>query len=112
VQYGPPGVLDCPSSYPNKHVFYSGLAPECAPCACDAPTDSACTGSIELYQDGSCGAPLGAAVSIDGTGPVCVDVPPGSALGSKSATKAFYNPGSCKASGGAPAGAIFCCIPQ
>lgn len=110
--FGNPAYWNCPPSYPDKSVFYYGIDPECAPCACDAPTGSTCTGSIELYQDGSCSTPLGASISIDATGPVCVDVPPGSALGSKSATKAFYQPGSCKPSGGAPQGTIFCCIPQ
>jgi hypothetical protein len=109
---GDPAAWKCPSSYTEKSVFYSGDAPECAPCTCAAPTGSTCTGSIELYQDGSCSTPLGASISIDATGPVCVDVPPGSAVGSKSATKAFYQPGSCKPSGGTPEGKIFCCIAQ
>ena len=110
--FGDPSAWKCPLAYPEKSVFYAGDAPACAPCACDAPTGSTCTGSIELYQDGSCSTPLGASIPVDATGPVCVNVPPGSALGSKSASKAFYQPGTCKPSGGAPQGTIFCCIPQ
>jgi hypothetical protein len=68
-------------------------------------------GTIQLYQDGLCNTPLAASISIDATGPVCIDVPPGSALGSKSATTAFYQPGSCKPSGGAPDATVFCCQP-
>jgi hypothetical protein len=103
---------ECPASYPERSIFYDRDVPTCAPCACDFPTGSTCTGSIELYQDGSCSTPLGTSISINATDPVCVDVPPGSGLGSKSATSVFYQPGSCTPSGGTPEGKIFCCVPQ
>lgn len=109
--FGDPAVRKCPPIYTKKSVFYDGLAPKCAPCACDTPTGSTCTGVVELFQDGSCGAPLGAPISIDATGPACVDVAPGSALGSKTAIAFSYQPGSCKPSGGAPEATVFCCIP-
>jgi hypothetical protein len=103
-------ALDCPPSYPERSIFYHMSEPACAPCACDVPT-STCVGSIELFQDGSCSTPLGDSISIDAKGPVCVDVPPGSALGSKVASKGFYTAGTCKPSGGAPEGTVFCCQP-
>ena len=106
-----PALLKCPPAYPERSVFYADLAPKCAPCACDAPTESTCTGEVTLYQNGTCGAPLGAPVSIDATGPACVDVPPGSALGSKAASKPIYTPGSCKPSGGVTKATVYCCIP-
>jgi hypothetical protein len=103
--------LPCPSSYPNQSIFYQDLLPVCTPCTCAAPTGSTCTGSISIFQNGMCGAPLGAPASIDATGPTCVDVPPGSALGGKTASAPSYTAGSCKPSGGAPRGAVICCRP-
>jgi hypothetical protein len=109
--FGNATAFSCPPTYPDKSIFYDDGAPQCAPCACDAPTESTCTGSIQLFSDASCGAPLGASIPLDASGPKCVDVPPGSALGSKSASKAFYKPGSCHPSGGTPYGTAVCCMP-
>ena len=108
---GKAAVWDCPPSYPEKSVFYFDRIPKCAPCACDVPTGSTCTGEVELFQDGMCGTPLGTSVSIDASGPKCIDVPPGSALGSKTASNPSYTAGSCKPSGGTPEGTVFCCRP-
>ncbi|MFS8069613.1 MAG: hypothetical protein ACMG6S_24880, partial [Byssovorax sp.] len=85
-------LLSCPSSYPDKSVFYHEMVDKriCTPCTCGAPKDSTCTGSIGLFSDATCGAPL-AIVSIDATGPACYDIKPdGSALGSKSASEPKY----------------------
>ncbi|MFS8065250.1 MAG: hypothetical protein ACMG6S_02640 [Byssovorax sp.] len=99
--------LECPAAYPNKSFFYQLFAPMCSPCACESP----CTRRIDLYQDGSCGTSLGPRISIDATSPGCVDVPPGSALGSMSVSESFYKGGTCTPSGGAPEGRVFCCMP-
>jgi hypothetical protein len=109
--FGKPAELKCPPSYPDQNVFYDSDTPRCAPCACEAPTGNGCTGDLKLFQDGSCNTPLGASIPLDGKGPVCVDVPAGSAVGSKKATVSGYQPGSCKPSGGVPEGAIICCQP-
>lgn len=108
---GDPAKIKCPATYSNKSVFYKPFAPTCAPCACDTPTQAPCVGTLDIFQDGSCNTPLGPSITIDSTGSVCVDVPPGSALGSKKASTAFYQPGSCEPSGGAPEGTVFCCMP-
>ena len=97
------GIRPCPSSYPEKSVFYEEFVDKrtCTPCMCDAPKDSACTGSIGLFSDATCGAPLvGSTVLIDAEGPKCYDVPKGSALGSKSASEPKYRPGTCPVVGG------------
>ncbi|MEO5731449.1 MAG: hypothetical protein ABIV93_30925 [Byssovorax sp.] len=106
-----PALNECPPGYPERSVFYPGPAPKCAPCGCAAPTGSTCTGEIKLYQDGTCNTPLAPPVSVDATGPVCVNVPPGSALGSKAASKPSYTPGSCEPIVGVTEGTVFCCIP-
>jgi hypothetical protein len=111
IQRGYPPVLPCPPNYPDKRIFYDGAAPYCAPCACRAPTGNTCAGSIALFEDGVCGSALGAAVSLDASGPTCIDVPPGSALGSKIASDPIFKPGSCTPTGGAPEGMMICCQP-
>jgi hypothetical protein len=111
LQYGTPGTVNCPTNYPEKSVFYSSPVPSCSPCTCGIPTAGSCAGSISISQDDACGAPLLPKVSIDLKGPTCVDLPPGSGLGSKLASKPSYVGGYCQPSAAAPEGTIFCCLP-
>jgi hypothetical protein len=108
---GDPATLDCPPGYPNKSFYYADDAPKCSPCACDRPSEALCETPFELFQDGSCTTPLVPSITINSKGSVCVDVPPGSALGSKQANTPLYNPSHCNPSGGAPEGTVFCCMP-
>ena len=103
--------LDCPSGYPDKSIFYDDPVPYCSPCACGIPDGGFCTGSISLFQDGACGAQPLHVVDVDAKGPTCADVPPGSALGSKTASDPSYSGGYCTPSGGAPSVTVICCIP-
>jgi hypothetical protein len=116
-----PGDVDCPASSPyvDRHVFYGGIDDTrgCTPCTCGAPTGSTCTGSIAIYSDAACSAQVFADL-ITSSGPSCIDVPAGSALGSKKAGPATYAPGACAANGGEPVGSAvpsqpvtFCCLP-
>jgi hypothetical protein len=103
TQKGDPAKIKCPASYPDRSVFYEdifdGIA--CSECKCDDPTGGTCTGSIGLFSDGACGAPLvGPTLSIDAKGPKCYDLPQGSALGSKSASQPIFTAGACAATGG------------
>ena len=104
VQEGNPAVLHCPPIYPNKSVFYQNFVDTrfCTPCTCGTSETSTCVGSIGLFSDAACGAPLvGPIISVDATGPACVDIKPaGSALGSKSASVPTYTPGKCPVTGG------------
>lgn len=115
------GDLDCPSfsPYRDKHVFYEGLDDTrgCTPCTCGAPAGSTCSSLLSIYTDAACSALLDA-ITITSSTPQCHDLPPGSALGSKSAGPATYTPGACVPSGGEPVGAAtpsqpvtFCCLP-
>ncbi len=109
--------LSCPPTYPDRSVFYEGAVPTCTPCECTKPSGSTCSGSIGLFSDAACGVPLiGPTYMLDALGPKCVDVPLGSALGSKSSSIPIYSPGVCTASGGEPmiepspnAATVFCC---
>jgi hypothetical protein len=105
--------------YTERHVFYGDFddTRACSPCTCGAPSGSACSSTVSLYTDGACSSQVGS-LTVDATGPKCVDVPSGSALGSKSATPPSYTPGACAPGGGAPTGAAtptkaatYCCLP-
>lgn len=111
----------CPSfsPYKDKHVFYAGIDDTrgCADCACDAPAGGSCTATISIFTDGACST-LAYATTVDASNPSCHDLPPGTPLGSRSATAPAYTAGTCTPSGGAPTGAAtpiqpatYCCLP-
>jgi hypothetical protein len=114
------GDRACPEGWSDKHVFFDHVddSRTCSPCACSAPSGSACAGSISVFKDSDCSVPLPLTLSLDATGPSCHTVPPGSALGSKAAGPLTYTPGTCQPSGGEPIGSTtpaepstFCCRP-
>lgn len=87
------GDVSCPAGWPSKHLYYDHSA-LCA-CSCGAPTGESCTSTVTAYDDAACQNPLGsAAVSADQSA-ACVDVAPGSMLGSVSATPPVFKSGTC-----------------
>jgi hypothetical protein len=116
------GDNDCPvpvDAYTDKHVFYDSLQDTraCSRCTCGVASGSTCSSTVSIYTDGACSTPAYSA-TVDAMGPVCHDLPPGTPLGSKSATTPTYTPGSCQPDGGQPMGAAtptgaatLCCIP-
>ena len=107
---------------PRAASFLVALADtrSCTPCSCGDPEGDACTASISVFKDDACSEPIPLNVPLDSTFSQCINVPPGTALGSKSATLPAYLPGACQPSGGEPAGAVYaepataltlCCIP-
>jgi hypothetical protein len=104
-------LSDCPHAYPNRSVFYPNPTPSCSPCACDTPIGSYCSGSIVVSAGSTCSPPLLPAIPLNEEDAICADLPPGSALGSKSASAPSYHGGSCAPSGGKPLGTVFCCQP-
>ncbi len=116
VQYG---ERECPAAYPDRHVFYYGVADTraCTPCACGEPVGSTCTAQLSVFKDSACSG-LSGTYGIDASGPKCFDMLSGVALGSKLATAPAYAPGACQASGGEAIGdavpdepSTFCCLP-
>lgn len=105
-RWSDPADATCPAGYPDRRVFYDENP--CLPCKCDAPTGSDCVGLISVFGDGACSVPL-FSTQHDTTGPTCHDVPPGSALGSKTWTDTTYSPGTCAPSGGKLVNLVFCC---
>jgi hypothetical protein len=115
------GVIPCSdvSAYSEQHVFYEDFQDtrSCSDCTCGAPSGGSCSSDVSIYADGACSTST-ASVTVDSTGPTCVDVPSGAALGSKSASTPTHTPGSCSPGGGMPMGAAtpiqastFCCLP-
>jgi hypothetical protein len=100
--YPNPDEVKCSPDYPNRSVIYQDFVDQrtCAPCSCDAPDGGTCTGSISVFKDSTCKAPLFATLEINATDAPCVDVPPGSSIGSASASERSYMPGKCPVIGG------------
>jgi hypothetical protein len=119
------GDNDCPtgtvSPYTEKHVFYEGVEDTraCTACSCGPPSGSVCSAELFVYGDSACATVPSYAETVTSAGAECLDLAPGAALGSKSASAPTYTPGACQPSGGAPTGGItavvpstFCCIPK
>jgi hypothetical protein len=114
------GDVDCPliSPYSERHTFYKGVddTRSCTACTCGAPAGGSCSALISLYTDAACSV-LGAATMANTLSP-CLDVLPGSAMGSKAMGPSTYTPGTCAAIGGEPVGdavardpVTVCCLP-
>ncbi len=58
VQNRTQGKLDteCPSGYPNKHVYYEEIDYEaaCTPCDCSPPDNSLCVAQVTAYSGEAC----------------------------------------------------------
>ena len=114
------GDLACPETYSTRHVFFDSFTDTraCSPCGCGAPEGSTCTALVSAYGDSACSSLIGA-VTVDASGPACLDIlPSGAALGSKLAEEPHYVPGVCQASGGEGTGVALptnpvtiCCLP-
>jgi hypothetical protein len=114
--------VPCPApDYPERFVVYAAPVQDtrgCSPCTCGEPEGADCAAYVSIFTDSACGAPVGAATpTLDD--PACVDIPSGSALGSKSASLVVDKPGTCAPSGGefvgdvTPVGPMtLCCTPE
>lgn len=108
--------LECPPDYPNRHNFYNDLHDQrsCTDCTCAPPEGSQCSTMVTVYELAGCLEPAGSvAVKFDAQ---CLPLTDPLGLGSKSATPAHYEPGSCEPLGGEVAGTVeltgaatFCC---
>ncbi len=120
VCIGTNGDRTCPDEFSDRRVFYDHFDDSrmCSACACSTPSGGTCTGTISTFEDGDCSS-LITTLTITSTVPTfCVSVPPGIALGSKSAGPLTHVPGTCQASGGEAVGSAdpvepstFCCRP-
>lgn len=85
--------VPCPPGWPVKHLHYDES--ELCNCSCGKPVGEMCNTTVTVYEDGACTKPLGSTVVTAGKPSACIDLPPGSALGSKTATALTYTAGTC-----------------
>jgi hypothetical protein len=114
------GDVDCPEGWPDRRIFYKSVTDtrSCSPCACSDPAGATCVVKADVFGDSTCSSVRGTVVllsSVPEGG--CVDLPPGTALGSKKAEVLAYQAGACAHSGGDLIGAVtregpstFCCL--
>jgi hypothetical protein len=94
------GVFACPAmTFPDQFVVYDGYTDDrtCSDCTCGPPEGSACEGIASVYEDSACSQFAGAC-QVDASNTCCVDLLPGTALGSKQVTDLDYYPGTCQPS--------------
>ena len=99
------GDVACPPGYYSEpSVLYMGASDErdCEDCDCGAPQGAQCKTYLSVYEDSACSSPI--TQNMVSTATLCVDVTPGSALGSTDAWVVTDVPGSCTPSGGDPVG--------
>lgn len=88
------GDVDCPSTWPKKHLFFDNH--DTCKCSCGDPTGESCSTKLTVYSDSACSQPLGSVMLSSDQPQACLDLPPGSMLGSKSATPPVYQAGICE----------------
>jgi hypothetical protein len=86
------GDVPCTGPWTNKHLLFEDSA--ACECSCGPPANELCTATYTAYEDSSCSEALGSVPVTSNQSAMCVDVPAGSALGSKSASL-DYKPGIC-----------------
>jgi hypothetical protein len=100
----------CPDGWPTKHVVWTN--DQACACQCGAPVGDSCSATVTVYKDDKCSQPLGSVMVSSDQPKGCVDVPPGSAFGSKSSTPPLYQAGTCTPSAFAEGASVtFCCLP-
>lgn len=99
----------CPANYNDygpRRIYDDNPIDDrgCSACACGAPKNSICIGSLSVYADGSCMSEF-IKLPLSSIDPSCGTItPPGRAVGSKTINNLSYVPGTCAATGGEPIG--------
>jgi hypothetical protein len=107
---GAPGdVATCPDGWPTRHVIYTDDA-ECN-CSCGPVMGDECVSTLSVYSDSACTDLLAATMVTSNQTDVCINVPLGSPLGSKSSTLPVYMPGTCTPSLTKSQAQTLCCQP-
>jgi len=107
-----PGKQDaCPGNYTDLGPYWVYEdnpidSRGCSECACGAPKDGICTGSLSVYADSSCMSEF-VKLPLSSIDPSCGTItPPGRAVGSKTISNLSYLPGTCAVTGGEPIGTV------
>ncbi|MEZ4297015.1 MAG: hypothetical protein R3B70_18765 [Polyangiaceae bacterium] len=93
---------DCPAQYPAFFRMYFDHEDHrsCAPCTCSDPEGTECTALMSVFSDGGCKNLIGAITLSSAVGDGCMDLVPGTALGSKTGSLTLSKPGTCTPRGG------------
>jgi len=102
------GDVACPDGWPTKHLFFA--SDHACECSCGAAVGESCSVNVTVYADDTCSSPLGSVTATSALPAACLDVAPGSALGSKSAL-VTYQPGTCPPALAPPYPFTVCCLP-
>lgn len=103
------GDVACPADWPDKHLYYDEDA--LCHCSCGDPVGESCSTTVTVYADGACKTPLGSTEVSASKPAACIDVPPGSVFGSKSAKPPTYIAGTCAPKLEKSHPWTLCCIP-
>ena len=100
-------VIDCPAAWSDRHLYYDDDT--ACTCTCSTPTGDSCSSTVRLFSDGACSTEVGS-VPVSADAPSCGNVPPGSSIGSVSATPLMFTSGTCTPTLTKSAASTMCCL--
>ncbi len=94
---GKGGLSKCPPEYPERSIFMipSPMAAPARPVRAARRQEALAPDRFRSSPDGACSISIGSSLQIDAVKAPCVDLLPGAALGSKSASEPVFAPGQC-----------------
>jgi hypothetical protein len=100
----------CPPEYPNQTVLSGGVddGRACSACSCSAPSGRSCSGTMSVYEGGTC---AGTAIDVPTNGSTCVPLSIATTSASLISNYSLSG-GSCNASGGAATGSATALNPR
>jgi len=120
IARGDDAVEPCPKGWSDRYEGWRDVVDTraCAACTCGTPEGSYCEVRASVYADDACGNERGSIVLPSNEDAKCVDLPVGTALGSKTAEILSYQAGTCAPSKSEIVGELelsrpvtYCCVP-
>ena len=113
-------AVSCPPGWTDQHVGWRehNNTRVCSACTCGAPEGASCTVRANVYADDACTDARGSIELSSVDASQCLDLPVGTALGSKTAEILSYQAGTCASSTSKIVGELelerpvtYCCLP-
>lgn len=113
-------ALPCPEGWTDRRAGWRVVtnARTCSACTCGVPEGASCTVRASVYVDDACTDERGNVMLASTDAGQCIDLPIGTALGSKTAEVVSYQPGACIPSTSELLGEVkvehpvtYCCVP-
>jgi hypothetical protein len=114
-------AVSCPDGWTDQYVGWRDVIDTrvCSACTCGSPEGAYCEVGASVYADDACGNERGSIVLPSNEDAKCVDLPVGTALGSKTAEILSYQEGICAPSKSEIVGELelqrpvtYCCLPS